>query len=288
MTLSASVLILLSTFEADLGVVLMNTEGPVSREYQTGTLSSSRSLRTSSMILIDNGLARIVSSLPVIVMACKFSVSSSASLQISETFLLPIARLIFRRTPFRYNSLALKNGDVKTSAWALSVFIVDGIGTISVLNPIELADASCSAYERPFRFAYHMENPPTRLRAADPAPSLTTSDNSRGSMLSPRAFEVARPRAAKPDAEKPKPSSLTFAFLDSTRTRLFSPASSLSLSITMRALASSPDVGTIPLIRILSLWSLSLVSTVVTVSSDFMQTEILSWNGIRSFAFLRP
>src|SRR6266704_2894528 len=85
MTLSASVLILLSTFEADLGVVLMNTEGPVSREYQTGTLSSSRSLRTSSMILIDKGLARIVSSLPVIVMACKFSVSSSASLQTYET-----------------------------------------------------------------------------------------------------------------------------------------------------------------------------------------------------------
>src|SRR6266704_349870 len=164
MTLSASVLILLSTFEADLGVVLMNTEGPVSREYQTGTLSSSRSLRTSSMILIDNGLARIV--------------SSSASLQISETFLLPIARLIFRRTPFRYNSLALKNGDVKTSAWALSVFIVDGIGTIRVLILIELADASCSAYERLFRFAYHIENPPTRLRDADPAPSLTTSDNS--------------------------------------------------------------------------------------------------------------
>src|SRR5207249_5460084 len=177
MTLSASVLIILSTFEAALGSVLMNTEGPVSREYQTGTLSS-RSLRTSSMILIDNGLTRIVSSLPVIVMACKFSVSSSASLQISETFLLPIARLIFRRTPFRYNSLALKNGDVKTSAWALSVFIVDGIGTIRVLILIELADASCSAYERLFRFAYHIENPPTRLRDADPAPSLTTSDNS--------------------------------------------------------------------------------------------------------------
>ena len=145
MTLSASVLILRSTFEAALGSVLMNTEGPVSREYQTGTPSSPRSLRTSSMILIDNGLTRIVSSLPVIVIACKFSVSTSASLQISEKSLLPIARLILRRTPFRYASLALKNGDVKTSAWALSVFIADGIGTMRVLNLIELADASCSA-----------------------------------------------------------------------------------------------------------------------------------------------
>ena len=61
---------------------------------------------------------------------------------------------------------------------------------------MELADASCSAKERPFRFAYHIENPPTRLLEADPAPSLTTSDNSRGSMLSPRAFDAARPKAA--------------------------------------------------------------------------------------------
>src|SRR5439155_25028676 len=165
-------------------------------------------------------------------------------------------------------SLALKNGDVKTSAWALSVSIEDGIGTISVFILMELADASCSAYECPFRFAYHMENPPTRLRAADPAPSLTTSDNSRGSRLSRRAFDVARPRAAKPDAEKPKPFPLTFAFLDSTLTRVFSPASSLSLSMTMRALASSPDVGTIPLIRILSPRRLSPVSTFVIVSCD--------------------
>jgi len=93
-TLSDNVLILLSTFEAAFGVVLMNTEGPVSREYQTGTSSSSRSLRTSFMIRIDNGLTRIVSSLPVIVIACKFSVSTSASLQISDTSLLPIACVI--------------------------------------------------------------------------------------------------------------------------------------------------------------------------------------------------
>src|SRR2546430_17486295 len=96
------------------------------------------------MIPIDNGLTRIVSSLPVIVTACKFNVSTSASLQISETSFLAIARLIFRRTPFRYASLALKNGDVKTSAWALSVFIADGIGTIRVLNLIEqIGRASC-------------------------------------------------------------------------------------------------------------------------------------------------
>src|SRR5256885_5377882 len=101
---------------------------------------------------------------------------------------------------------------------------------------MDLADASCSAYERPFRFAYHIENPPTRLRAADPAPSLTTSDNSRASRLRPRAFDVARPRAAKPDAEKPRTFPLTFAFLDSTLNRVLSPASSLSLSVTTRAL----------------------------------------------------
>src|SRR5438445_2287874 len=162
----------------------------------------------------------------------------------------------------------------------MSVFIVDGIGTISVLNVIQLADASCSAYDRPFRFAYHMENPPTRLRAADPAPSLTTSDNSRGSRLSPRAFDAARPRAAKPDAEKPRPFPLTFAFLDSTLTRVFSPAISLSLSITTRALASSPVVGTAPLILMLSLRKLFPASTVVTVSKDFMQPEIHTSNDI--------
>src|SRR5207244_2782563 len=193
-----------------------------------------------------------------------------------------------RLSPSGYARLAWKHGDVKTSAWALSVFIVDGIGTISVLILMELADASCSAKERPFRFAYHIENPPTRLLAADPAPSLTTSDNSRGSRLSPRAFDVARPSAAKPDAENPRPFPLTFAFLDSTRTRVFWPASSLSLSITTRALNSSTVVGTVPLISILSLWRLFPVSTVVTVSSDFMQTEILSWKGIRSFAFFKP
>src|SRR5260370_14063413 len=93
-TLSARPLTLLSTFEAALDVVLMNTEGPVSREYQTGTISSSRSLSTSLMTLIDNGLTRIVPSLPVIVIACKFSVSASASLQISGTSFLHIARLI--------------------------------------------------------------------------------------------------------------------------------------------------------------------------------------------------
>src|SRR5438309_10461336 len=153
---------------------------------------------------------------------------------------------------------------------------------------MELADASCSAYECPFRFAYHMENPPTRLRAADPAPSLTTSDNSRGSRLSPRAFDVARPRVAEPDAEKPSPFLLTFAFLDSTLTRVLSPSTSLSLSITTRALASSPVVGTAPLIRMLSLRKLFVVSTVVTVSRDFLQTEVLSWKGIRSFAFFKP
>src|SRR5437016_8904891 len=98
---------------------------------------------------------------------------------------------------------------------------------------MELADASCSAYECPFRFAYHMENPPTRLRAADPAPSLTTSDNSRGSRLSPRAFDVATPRAAKPDAEKPRPFSFRFAFLYSSLTRVLLPARSLSLSDTI-------------------------------------------------------
>src|ERR1700751_4055536 len=100
---------------------------------------------------------------------------------------------------------------------------------------MELADASCSAYDRPLRLAYHIENPPTRLRAAEPAPSLTTSDNSLGSSLSPRAFDVARPRAANPDAEKPRPFPLTFAFFDSTLTWVLTLANSLSLSMTIRA-----------------------------------------------------
>jgi hypothetical protein len=42
------------------------------------------------------------------------------------------------------------------------------------------------------------------------------------------------------------------------------------------------------LILMLSLPTSMPVCTVVVVSSDFMQTEILSWKGIRSLGFLSP
>src|SRR5712692_11101762 len=98
----------------------------------------------------------------------------------------------------------------------------DGIGTISVLSLIEFAEASCSAYERPLRFAYHIENPPTTLLEADPAPSRTISDNSSVSRLRPRALDVARPNAANPEAENPRPLPSTFGFLDSIRSLVLS------------------------------------------------------------------
>src|SRR5437667_11196324 len=87
-TLPARVLICLATFEAALGVVLTNTERPVSREYQSGTPSSSRTLRPSSMILTDKGLTRIVTNLPVIVIAGKFIVSTLAGPQIFQNSFL--------------------------------------------------------------------------------------------------------------------------------------------------------------------------------------------------------
>src|SRR5712664_3377028 len=125
--------------------------------------------------------------------------------------------------------------------------MVDGIGTISVRSLIEFAEASCSAYERPLRFAYHIENPPTRLLEADPAPSLTISESTSVSRMRPNALDVARPNAANPEAENPRPLPSTFGFLDSIR--------SLVLS------AERP----------------CFASTVVIVGRDFMQTEILSW-----------
>src|SRR5713101_5207619 len=110
--------------------------------------------------------------------------------------------------------------------------MVDGTGTISVLILIELAEASCSAYERPFRFAYHMENPPTRLLEADPAPSRTISESTSVSRLRPNALDVAKPNAANPEAENPRPLPSTLGFLDSIRSLVWAAERVLSASTT--------------------------------------------------------
>jgi len=126
----------------------------------------------------------------------------------------------------------------------------------------------------------HLKIPGSTVLGATSVPSTEelnvsapTNEESIVSQTTETEHESRPAEASTESADDP----LTFAFLDLTRTRVFWPASSLSLSITTRALNSSPVVGTVPLISILSLWRLFPVSTVVTVSSDFMQTEILSW-----------
>src|SRR5467141_2766116 len=103
---------------------------------------------------------------------------------------------------------------------------------MSIRSLIEFAEASCSAYERPLWFAYHMENPPTRLLEADPAPSRTISDNLSVSRLRPNALDVARPIAENTEAEKPRPLPSTFGFLDSIRSLVLSAERVLSASTT--------------------------------------------------------
>src|SRR5260370_26782362 len=101
--------------------------------------------------------------------------------------------------------------------------MVDGIGTISVRSLIEFAEASCSAYERPLRFAYQIENPPTRLLEADPAPGRTISESTSVSMFTPNALDVVRPNAANPEANNPRPLPSTVGFLYTIRRLLLSP-----------------------------------------------------------------
>src|SRR2546428_13739186 len=60
-----------------------------------------------------------------------------------------------------------------------------------------------------------MEKAPVKLREAEPAPNLTTSDNPGVLMSSSNALAVVSPSAANPEAEKPSPLPLTWGFLDS-------------------------------------------------------------------------
>src|SRR5437870_3043363 len=134
-----------------------------------------------------------------------------------------------------------------------------------------------------------MEKPPAKLREAEPAPNLTTSESSDVLISSSNALAVASPNAANPEAENPSPLPLTSGFLDSTLAftdprgdecrRWLTTASTLSCSF---------REGDLPFILIRSSTNSRLNATVVIVGSAFMHTDMLSWNGSRSLSFRRP
>src|SRR3989304_1914309 len=64
---------------------------------------------------------------------------------------------------------------------------------------------NCSAYDLPPLLACQRAKPPARLLVAEPAPSLTVSESEIGSRFKSKALLAAVPRAAKPEAEKPRP-----------------------------------------------------------------------------------
>src|SRR5438876_3702717 len=134
-----------------------------------------------------------------------------------------------------------------------------------------------------------MEKPPATLRDAEPAPSLTTSDNSGVLISRPNALAVASPSAAKPEAEKPSPLPLTSGFLDSILAFVDPKRDDCRRWLTTaNTLSCSLRDGDLPFILIRSSVNSRLNATVVIVGSAFMQTDMLSWYGSRSLSFRRP
>src|SRR5437660_12789686 len=122
-----------------------------------------------------------------------------------------------------------------------------------------------------------MEKAPAKLREAEPAPNLTTSDNSGVLMSSSNALAVASPSAANPEAEKPNPLPLTSGFLDSILAFRDPRRDKCRRSLTTaNPLACSLFDGDLPFIRIRSSANSRLNATVVMVGSDFMHTDMLS------------
>jgi hypothetical protein len=68
-----------------------------------------------------------------------------------------------------------------------------------------MLEASCLAYDLPFLFAYQIENPPTTLLLAEPAPNRAISLRCSKSIFRPKDADEARQIDAKADAENPSP-----------------------------------------------------------------------------------
>src|SRR6267378_4674713 len=116
-----------------------------------------------------------------------------------------------------------------------------------------------------------MEKAPAKLRDAEPAPSLTASDNSRVLMSSSNALAVASPSAANPEEEKPRPLPLTSGFLDSILAfRDARPDKCRRWLTTANTLSCTFRDGDLPFILIRSSANSRLNDTVVTVGSAFM------------------
>src|SRR5436309_11141892 len=134
-----------------------------------------------------------------------------------------------------------------------------------------------------------MEKAPAKLREAEPAPNLTTSDNSGVLISRSNALAAASPSAAKPEAEKPSPLPLTLGFLDSILAFVDPKRDNCRRWLTtVSTLSCSFRDGDLPFILIRSSANSRLNATVVIVGSAFMQTDMLSWNGNLSLSFRRP
>src|SRR5271157_4285126 len=88
---------------------------------------------------------------------------------------------------------------------------------------------SCSAYDLPFLSAYQIEKPPARLLVDEPAPSLTISESWSSGSSKPRTVHVAKPRAAKAEAENPNHFPGVRLFSETILNLTEKPASSFSL-----------------------------------------------------------
>src|SRR3990170_7180291 len=164
----------------------------------------------------------------------------------------------------------------------------DGMGTTSIQNPASLFKVNCSAYDFPSLLAYQIAKPPARLLVAEPAPSLTVSERETSSRFRSKALFAATPKAAKPEAEKPKPLPSLRLFSETTLKCPLYLARLLSLFRMTSTLCLSLGNGFLPLMIIMSPSRVLEASTVVMVCKASIQTEMLSWKGILFNGSLNP
>ncbi len=121
-----------------------------------------------------------------------------------------------------------------------------------------------------------MAKRPARLLVAEPAPNRTVSESETVSRLSSSALQAVTPKAAKPEAEKPKPLPTLRLFSETTLKLPENPADFFSLLRTASTLILSRPFCFSPLIMITFSFRESDASTVVVVFKAWMQTEMLS------------
>jgi hypothetical protein len=139
------------------------------------------------------------------------------------------------------------------------------MGTITIEKSMFFGEFSCSAYDLPALLAYQIEKPPERLLVDEPAPSLTISEREVSGRSNPSALDAARPKAAKAEAEKPRPLPVLRLFSEVTLNPPEKPARPFSLQVIAPILLVSAAVAFFPLTVISSFLELFVASTVVVV-----------------------